>query len=104
MSTIHFRTSIHNQPHGGDIDLIRADVLRARAWARKRFPSMGPDTLLDSPKFEIIFDEDRMNVTSRMYGISSGIIMPYRLVWADGKLYWELQILSGARLEVTEED
>lgn len=79
-----------------DLKKIRADIKQARAWARNRFPTEGPDHLMAPPRFDIEFlDLDRMIVYPRVYGQRS-IGIEYRLKWVGDKVGWEgYGVLSG---------
>lgn len=77
------------EPHGGDIEAIRKDIIRARRWAKQHFPTEGSDTLLDGPKFDVKFDRDTMTVSPKMYGKKFGIEFIYMLVWIHDNVYWK---------------
>jgi len=94
-----------SEPHNGNLELIRADIIRARKWMRNRFPTEGSDSILDPPKFILDFEDDCVSVVPKLYGKSLRIHILYKLVWVGKELYWEgRNPASGEtiRLKVTE--
>lgn len=89
------------------LDALRADIGRARAWARQHFPGPDPDSIL-APGFEIEFpDIDRMIVYPVFCGHRlDGGQAEYRLAWLPSGLFWLGDIairraLLGTREEIS---
>jgi hypothetical protein len=94
-----------DEPRNGDLKLIEQDIKRARKWALKHFPTEGPDTLLDGPKFLVAFKDDHMYVQPKLYGQPLGISIRYRLVWVGDKVYWQgRNLITGREIKLEVEE
>lgn len=73
-----------------DLEQIKKDIERARAWAERHFNVGGSSTLLDPPACEIDYPEpDQMVVFPVLYGERLGLGVRYRLKWQYGSVGWE---------------
>jgi hypothetical protein len=80
-----------------DIEKVKRDISRARAWAKDHFNDGGPSTLFDPPAFDVVFtDVDKMRVYPLFYGKRLDIYVEYRLKWKSRQVGWEgTQPLTG---------
>jgi hypothetical protein len=80
-------------PREDELPKIKADILRARAWARQHFPEgtvENSNPLLNSPKFHLEFKGDILKVFPMFFGKTSEVFVSYRLTWKRGHVMWEV--------------
>lgn len=78
------------EPHAGNIEQIKEDIVRARKWARVYFNvGQKEDHVLAPPTFDIEYlGPDTIRVWPRSYGKRLEPYFTYTLIWAGESLIW----------------
>lgn len=88
-------------------DLIKANIMRARKWARKHFNvGQEEDHIWAPPTFDMEFpNPDEIQVWARCYGRRMYPSVTYKLAWRDEQLMWVCRNpFSGAKTELVVEE